>query len=78
MGKAYGKLKATFAAVDRITYQVQIESLEVSPNNKKAKVNALVSQVFTVKDDKPHPLPAARQVFELAKFNGVWFITNVR
>lgn len=78
MGKAYGKLKATFAAVDSITYQVQIESLEVSPNNKKAKVNALVSQVFTVKGDKPHPLPAARQVFELAKFNGVWFITNVR
>jgi hypothetical protein len=78
MGKAYGKLKATFALVDRITYQVQIESLEVSPNNKKAKVNALVSQVFTVKGDKPHPLPAGRQVFELTKFNGVWFITNIR
>lgn len=78
MGKAYGKLKTTFASVDRITYQVQIESLELAPNNKKATVNALVSQVFTVKGDKPHPLPSERQVFELAKSNGVWFITNVR
>jgi hypothetical protein len=57
---------------------VQIESLEVTPNNKKATVNALVSQVFTGKGDRPHPIPSERQVFELAKSNGVWFITNVR
>jgi hypothetical protein len=77
MGKAYGKLKNTFASVEKITYDVQIQNIEIAPDSQKATVNALVSQVFTVKGNKPQPIND-KAVFELSKTNGLWIITDVR
>jgi serine/threonine protein kinase/ketosteroid isomerase-like protein len=77
MGRAYGKLKETFANIAKITYRVQIESVEVSSDHQKATVHALLFEEDTLKGGKPQPR-TDKAVYELAKSNGAWFITGIR
>jgi hypothetical protein len=77
MGKKYEKYKGIFASVAEITYQVNIEKVEVASDNQEATVNALFTEAATVKGKKPQSI-SDKAVFELRKSDGAWFITNVR
>jgi hypothetical protein len=77
MGKKYDKYKGIFASVAEITYQMHVEKVEVASDNQEATVNALFTEVATVKGGKPQSI-SDKEVFELGKSNGAWFITSVR
>ena len=71
------RYKGIFASVAEITYQMHVEKVEVASDNQEATVNALFTEVATVKGGKPQSI-SDKEVFELGKSNGAWFITSVR
>ncbi len=77
MGKRYAGLKNSFERAASIKMQVQTESVSIAADGNTATVTAQVTQEFTPQGEKPKSVKG-RTVFQFAKSNGVWVITNVQ
>jgi ketosteroid isomerase-like protein len=77
--KEYKKLKDTFAAVSSMSMQVAIQDIQLSRGDT-ATANTLISQSAKVSGGVGSQPPPHKDhaVFEMAKTNGKWIITNVR
>ena len=78
MGPLYARLKRAFEGASSIREQLDIESVDLSPDGTKAIVKGQITQDFTPKGDKTKRVKNAT-VFHLAKSNsGTWVITDVQ
>jgi eukaryotic-like serine/threonine-protein kinase len=78
MGPLYARYKRAFEGASSIREQVDIESIDLSPDGTKAVVKGQITQDFTPKGDKTKRVKNAT-VFHLAKSNsGTWVITDVQ
>jgi eukaryotic-like serine/threonine-protein kinase len=78
MGPLYARLKRAFEGASSIREQLDIESVDLSPDGTKAVVKGQITQDFTPKGDKTKRVKNAT-VFHLAKSNsGTWVITDVQ
>ncbi len=77
MGKRYDGLKNSFESASSIKLQVQTESVKISADGLSATVTAQVTQEYTPQGQKPKSVKG-RTIFQFAKTNGSWVITNVQ
>lgn len=77
MGKRYAGFKNSFASAASIHMEINISSLDVGQNGATATVTSTVVQQYTPKGGKTSSLKDT-YVFQLAKSNGAWFITDVQ
>jgi len=77
MGNRYAGYKSAFESASSIRMQVQTESVKVSGDGATATVTAQVTQVYTPTGQKPKSVKG-RTVFQLARSNGTWVITDVQ
>jgi hypothetical protein len=78
MGPLYARYKRAFEGASSIREQLDIESIDLSPDGTKAVVKGQITQDFTPKGDKTKRVKNAT-VFHLAKSNsGTWVITDVQ
>jgi eukaryotic-like serine/threonine-protein kinase len=76
MGSKYDKVKANFASATAIREQVNIESIEISPDGSKAMVKGHSNLVFTL--GKQSRENKGTRTFLLSRSNGVWTINDVQ
>ena len=76
MGSKYDKIKANFASATAIREQVNIESIEISPDGSKATLKGRSNLVFTV--GKQSSANKGMRTFLLTRSNGVWTINDVQ
>ncbi|MGC1617950.1 MAG: hypothetical protein WA765_05625 [Candidatus Acidiferrum sp.] len=77
MGKRYARLKNSFESASSIRMEIQTESLKMSADSLSATVTAQVTQEYTPQGQKPRSAKG-RTIFQFAKTNGSWVITNVQ
>jgi hypothetical protein len=77
MGKRYAGFKNSFDRAASIKMQVQTESVSIAPDGNTATVMAQVTQEYTPQGEKPKSVKG-RTLFQLAKSNGAWVITDVQ
>ncbi len=77
MGKLYAGYKTSFESASSIRMQVQTESVKISADGTTATVTAQVTQEYTPQGQKPRSVKG-RTIFQFAKSNGSWVITNVQ
>jgi serine/threonine-protein kinase len=77
MGKRYDGLKNSFESASSIKMQVQTESVKISADGLSATVTAQITQEYTPQGQKPKSVKG-RTIFQFAKTNGSWVITNVQ
>ncbi len=77
MGKLYAGYKNAFEKASSIRMQVQTESVKIAADGNTATVTAQVTQEYTPQGEKPKSVKG-RTIFQLAKSNGSWVITNVQ
>ncbi len=77
MGNRYAGYKSSFESASSIRMQVQTEGVKISGDGTAATVTAQVTQEYTPKGQKPKSVKG-RTVFQLAKSNGTWVITDVQ
>jgi serine/threonine protein kinase len=76
MGKLYAGYKNSFERASSIRMQVQTESVKIGADGNTATVTAQVTQEYTPRGEKPK-IAKGRTIFQFAKSNGVWVVTNV-
>jgi serine/threonine protein kinase len=77
MGKRYAGLKNSFESASSIRMEIQTESVKMSADGLSATVTAQVTQEYTPQGQKPRSAKG-RTIFQFAKTNGSWVITNVQ
>jgi hypothetical protein len=77
MGKRYAGIKNSFEKASSIRMQVQTEGVKIGADGNSATVTAQVTQEYTPRGDKPKSAKS-RFIFQFAKSNGVWVITDVQ
>jgi eukaryotic-like serine/threonine-protein kinase len=78
MGQSlYTRYKNSFESASSIRMQVQTESVNIAPDGNTATVTAQVTQDYTPQGQKPKTVKG-RSIFQFAKSNGSWVITNVQ
>jgi ketosteroid isomerase-like protein len=77
MGKRYAGFKNSFASAASIHMEISISSMDVGQNGATATVTSTAVQQYTPKGGKTSSLKDTF-VFQLAKSNGTWFITDVQ
>jgi serine/threonine protein kinase len=78
MGQSlYTRYKNSFESASSIRMQVQTESVNIAPDGNTATVTAQVTQDYTPQGQKPKTVKG-RSIFQFAKSNGAWVITNVQ
>ena len=77
MGKLYAGYKISFEKASAIRMQVQTESVKISTDGSTASVSAQVTQEYTPQGQKPRTVKG-RTIFQFAKTNGSWVITNIQ
>jgi serine/threonine protein kinase len=77
MGKRYAGYKNSFESASSIRMQVQTEGVKISADGATAIVTAQVAQEYTPQGQKPRSVKG-RTIFQLAKRNGTWAITDVQ
>jgi serine/threonine protein kinase len=77
MGKRYAGLKTSFESASSIRMEIQTESVKMSADGLSATVTAQVTQEYTPQGQKPRSAKG-RTIFQFAKSNGSWVITNVQ
>jgi hypothetical protein len=77
MGKRYTGLKNSFESASSIRMEIQTESVKMSADGLSATVTAQVTQEYTPQGQKPRSAKG-RTIFQFAKSNGSWVITNVQ
>jgi hypothetical protein len=78
MGQSlYARYKNSFESASSIRMQVQTESVNIAPDGNTATVTAQVTQDYTPQGQKPKTVKG-RSIFQFAKSNGSWVITNVQ
>jgi serine/threonine protein kinase len=77
MGKRYAGYKNSFESASSIRMQVQTEGVKMSADGASAIVTAQVTQEYTPQGQKPRSAKG-RSIFQLAKQNGTWAITDVQ
>jgi len=77
MGKLYAGYKNSFERASSIRMQVQTEGVKIGADGNTATVTAQVTQEYTPRGEKPKSAKG-RTIFQFAKSNGVWVITNVQ
>jgi hypothetical protein len=78
IGSKYAQYKKTFDSASSIQEQVEINSIDISPDGSTATVKGQVSQFYTPKGEKTKLPLHTTAVFHLAKKNGAWFIADVQ
>ena len=76
IGPRYSKLKTVFAAASSIREEVNIESIEVTPDGSKAAVKGRSVQVFTEKGQSRES--KSTMSFRLVKSGGGWTISDIQ
>jgi hypothetical protein len=77
MGKLYARYKDSFEKAGSIRMQVQTEGVKIAADGNSATVTAQVTQEYTPRGEKPRSVKG-RTIFQFAKSNGVWVITNIQ
>jgi hypothetical protein len=77
MGPRYKKYKNSFESASSIQEQVMIDSVEVAADGTKAVVKGRKSETYMLKGSKTPNIVNSAMVFQLAKSNGSWLITDV-
>jgi serine/threonine protein kinase len=77
MGKLYAGYKNSFEKASSIRMQVQTEGVKIAADGNSATVTAQVTQEYTPRGEKPKSVKF-RTLFQFAKSNGVWVITNIQ
>jgi serine/threonine protein kinase len=77
MGKLYSGYKSSFEKASSIHMQVQTESVKIGPDGNTATVTAQFTEEYTPQGQKPRSVKG-RSIFQFAKSNGSWVITNVQ
>jgi serine/threonine-protein kinase len=78
MGKnLYTRYKNSFESASSIRMQVQTESVKIDTGGNTATVTAQVTQEYTPQGRKPQSVKGLT-IFQFAKSNGSWVITNVQ
>jgi hypothetical protein len=78
VGPRYKKYKNSFESASSIQEQVMIDSVDVAADGTKAVVKGRTSESYVVKGNKTPNIVNSAMVFQLAKSNGSWFITDVQ
>ena len=79
MGPLYARYKRSFEGASSIREQLNIESVDLSPDGTKAVVKGQLSQLYTPKGAKTKGVVNSAATFHLAKSNyGNWVITDVQ
>lgn len=77
MGKRYASLKNDFAAASAIRMEVKTESVTFSSDGNICTVTAQFSSDYTPQGQKTRSAKG-RTIFQFAKVNGTWVITEVQ
>ncbi len=78
MGQSlYTRYKNSFESASSIRMQVQTESVKIASDGNTAAVTAQVTQDYTPQGQKPKSVKG-RTIFQFAKSNGTWVITNLQ
>jgi hypothetical protein len=77
IGNLYARYKNSFEKASSIRMQVQTESVKIGADGNTATVTAQVTQEYIPRGEKPK-IAKGRTIFQFAKSNGVWVITNVQ
>jgi hypothetical protein len=77
MGKLYTGYKNSFESASSIRMQVQTESVKIAADGNTATVTGQFTEEYTPQGQKPRSVKG-RTVFQFAKSNGTWVITNVQ
>ncbi|HMD08611.1 MAG TPA: protein kinase [Candidatus Acidoferrum sp.] len=77
MGTLYTRYKNSFEKASSIRMQVQTETVKIGADGNTATVTAQVTQEYTPQGEKPKSVKG-RTIFQFAKSNGSWVITNVQ
>jgi len=77
IGAEYEGYKTWFEKVNSIRMNVEIESIQVSPDGDSAEVKAQVHRQYTSIDSKTVSAKEAK-IFQLSKVDDAWIITDVQ
>ena len=77
IGKRYTGLKNSFESASSIRMEIQTETVKMSADGLSATVTAQVTQEYTPQGQKPRSAKG-RTIFQFAKTNGSWVITNIQ
>jgi serine/threonine protein kinase len=77
MGRLYAGYKNSFESASSIRMQVQTESVNIASDGNTATVTGQFTEEYTPQGQKPRSVKG-RTVFQFAKTNGTWVITNVQ
>ncbi|MGC1485570.1 MAG: protein kinase [Candidatus Acidiferrum sp.] len=77
MGKLYTGYKNSFEKASAIRMQVQTENVQIGADGNTATVTAQFTEEYTPEGQKPRSVKG-RTIFQFAKSNGSWIITNVQ
>jgi eukaryotic-like serine/threonine-protein kinase len=78
MGSRYKKYKNSFESASSIQEQVIIDSVDVATDGTKAVVKGRKSETYMLKGNKTPNIVNSALVFQLARSNGAWLITDVQ
>jgi len=76
LGNRYAVYTSSFESASSIRMQVQTESVKMSGDGTAATITAQFTEEYTPMRQKPRSVKG-RTVFQLAKSNGTWVITDV-
>jgi serine/threonine protein kinase len=77
LGNRYAVYKSSFESASSIRMQVQTESVKMSGDGTAATITAQFTEEYTPMRQKPRSVKG-RTVFQVAKSNGTWVITDVQ
>jgi hypothetical protein len=77
IGNRYGGFKNAFDSASSIRMQVRTDSVKISPDGGTATVTARFVEEFTPQNQKPKSVQG-KIIFQFAKMDGIWVITDVQ
>ena len=77
--KRFNAYRDSFAFAKSYQVQMQVESINISPDGQTATASGVLSSTFIAKENANQPKPQRdRAVFDLKKSNGIWVISDMR